>query len=863
MNRFARRFLSPFRPRAAARLAAAALLAALPALARVPATNAPAGRVYPPSGDPFLDAWHERWSPGGAAAAFEAFRRLLAEPGKLPAPRRDRDRDLAHQVDLALRMLGEAGRAGESDAFLESVVAAHPFPPPAAGDSAEKQESEADAAEARIAAARGWLRAEHDGSFAEDGSFVRGGRDWDAPANVFERDRARALRVLDGLRPEAGRLPPRTRTLLWSALADVLAAGRLPGRNGRPDRPRSQRSGALLRRTDPGAELPTPEPGLAPRGRENAFLAPVRPDGSPAIHAVPESWDAAADDGERWRWALARLAETDERAAAVRLQAWVCDQFGSSSLDGLDPRDFDLPSLAPDEALARLEDGPRRFRLPPDLVPDRIAERSREWHGLGFWHESRRQYDRAAEAYRKIPAGQWEKKLLLSAILDPWVEPHVDRRATPEAPPSFEILYRNATNATFELRPFDRRAVAEDAAAHIRSGPLRVDPDRVRLSLSTSVHGEIDAARLGPPALSWSVPLDPGEGRFAKTARIVAPRALPAGSYLLRAEADGGSRLHAMLEVSDTVLLAAPPNAAPAEGQASVLVADAVDSHPVEGARVRLVRWDYPEREGPLQVDENGALPDEGILHWEETALTDANGVACLPWHVRAGEAFPYYEYLWIAEGPGDRFVATRHAVGYGLRGPRVWRPGADDLDRPIRFVVEGGGSVTSVGTEPVPEDARGAPVSSPADAAALSLAAEPDAAAPGETVRLRLRAARPDSWVLLTTRAGTDRAESRWIHLDGDEAEIEFTPDEGDAPNVFAEALAFHDGRRLLSVAGVAVAAPGAEDPGWHWSYHPRRGCTLDYGGGSVFVKGDSSAMPRLFDFPRRPRGSGAAGPP
>jgi hypothetical protein len=305
--------------------------------------------------------------------------------------------------------------------------------------------------------------------------------------------------------------------------------------------------------------------------------------------------------------------------------------------------------------------------------------------------------------------------------------------------------------------------------------------------------------------------------------------------------------MHTMFEVADTVLLAAPPNASPADGQSAVLVADAIDGHPVEGARVRLVRWDFPKEK------------TNGILHWEETAFTGADGVVCLPWHVRTDEVAPYYECLWIAEGPGDRFVATKYRIGYGLRQPRVWRPGSDSADLPVRTVAKGNGSILRLGTEPLPENARGAPVPTPADAATLSLSADPDAVAPGDAVRLRLRAARPNSWVLLTTRAGTERAESHWIHLDGNTADLEFETGASDAPNVFVEALAFHDGRMLLSVAGIAVAPPGTEDPGWHWSYHPRRGCSLDQvngveRSGRVYITGDSPSMPRLFDFPRSP---------
>ena len=43
----------------------------------------------------------------------------------------------------------------------------------------------------------------------------------------------------------------------------------------------------------------------------NAAGAPVTLDGSPVYYSVPESFQKAKNDGQRWRWALAQAVETD------------------------------------------------------------------------------------------------------------------------------------------------------------------------------------------------------------------------------------------------------------------------------------------------------------------------------------------------------------------------------------------------------------------------------------------------------------------------------------------------------------------------------------------------------------------------
>ena len=103
------------------------------------------------------------------------------------------------------------------------------------------------------------------------------------------------LRLLDELRPYADGLDPAVRAALFRSLAAALRNGRVFNLTWR-----------LQEKTDLAA-LPEIAEGW---GDRDMSFPPVGPDGAPVFHAPPKSWDAAATDGERWVWALARLGET-------------------------------------------------------------------------------------------------------------------------------------------------------------------------------------------------------------------------------------------------------------------------------------------------------------------------------------------------------------------------------------------------------------------------------------------------------------------------------------------------------------------------------------------------------------------------
>ena len=602
---------------------------------------------------------------GNWAEALDAFRAALA-PTNGPAAAGPADPAAAVAcVQQAMHCLRALRRTAESEDFLDAVLAAHPLRPVVNRDQleagCETWFEGLEAAPVRIAVASAFLSLPHHGSFVE-GRFVRDS--WNArPGDASERDRARALRLLDELRPYADGLDPAVRAALFRSLAAALRNGRVFNLTWR-----------LQEKTDLAA-LPEIAEGW---GDRDMSFPPVGPDGAPLFHARPASWDAAATDGERWVWALARLGETAPAEEARERMAFAMGQFGPDSLSPREADAMDLPSLADGETAARLATGPARFRLPDEWNPVLLAEKAGgplDFYELGRWFEMRRQIDRAAAAYRRIGDDAPElRDGNLRRLLAPWVAvSNVGAGgATPAAAPAFDLVFRNATNAVFELRPVDEAAAAREVEALVRAWPTNriVDWRETRTDPAARLDADGGTNLLGAPVASWSAALDPDPLRLDRTVRVAAPAPLPAGAYLLRAATPGGNAAHALLRVADTALLSpapgrpddpdAPPDTTP------LLVADAVDGHPVAGAEVSLLRWSRPDsvRECRFRASR---------------ATTGADGVAHLPYGLRDGDGTK-----WWAEA--DLCAVTN------AEGRRLFAQGLLSYNPPPRTSRDGGG---------------------------------------------------------------------------------------------------------------------------------------------------------------------------
>lgn len=114
--------------------------------------------------------------------------------------------------------------------------------------------------------------------------------------------------------------------------------------------------------------------------------APVDEEGNPVFHHLPESWEQASSDGERWRWLLHEMAETNPALAnnaKMQFAAFLYQQFGvhtmgwapSLDLEGeVEDGPYAVHTLKENETIARLATGVKRFELPDEFNYIRIYQ---------------------------------------------------------------------------------------------------------------------------------------------------------------------------------------------------------------------------------------------------------------------------------------------------------------------------------------------------------------------------------------------------------------------------------------------------------------------------------------------------------
>lgn len=483
--------------------------------------------------------------------------------------------------------------------------------------------------------------------------------------------------------------------------------------------------------TDLG-RLPDPgDPSLYP---VPATGHPVDAHGDPVYFGLPESWESAANDGERWRWLKQRQMEVHpERAAWVTLD--LADRwrqfYGTSNLPaGFAPalRDLEagaepwgqgnvgaLHELADSETVSQLETGIRRFELAEGFrfigmyrqlaAVDGGTASEVASQRLAWIYTARGQYGKAAEMWRRaIEHGgdrpQPEHLAQLGQITGNLgrFEPHNTQPAG--RPARLGFLFRNARQARFTARPVDMEGLIQAAVDYLDPAPRG------------SVHWQAEVERFGqwlvPQAgwpenrtdhfqgflgdirHEWTVELEPAPEHRDRRVEIGTPLD-EAGAWLVRAELTDGNVSTILLWIADTVLMRKPVP----DGM-MYLVRDALDGSPIAGAEIELVgyrtaRPGAPTRRHQLTTDEQGRalLPrdeEDGRFEWLTVARTADGRLAHL--------GMEHQGIVWSWGGPGAGRVSGLMVSDRPVYHPghqvrlmfRPWRAGGDQED-----VVAGG----------------------------------------------------------------------------------------------------------------------------------------------------------------------------
>lgn len=571
--------------------------------------------------------------------------------------------DLPRAFDGAIACLQQLNRVSEIDAFRNEAVKVHPK-------------------DWRLlaAAARSWLHAQHFG-YIIGGQFERGQhRGGGRFANATARDRVVALQLYREAMKQAESAdnkaePAKMLRDFAEALVDGSEAWRLQ----------------LLTNLD---ELPDYEDNWGHRGQSQG--APVDADGKPVFYAIPKSWEAATNDGERWRWVLETMVEwnlslrNEERTIRAfflesQFGVQTLAQFGiflPSPAEGNAAKDTNktgiwaLDTLGEDETIARLATGVERLKLPDEhnhiklyqqIVSDDAAKSSvglpfQAIVSLGQIFENRRQYPRAAEYWRMaVERSKGDERKIQQRRLDQVIGNWGQFESVMSQPAgrgaTVDFRFRNAKHVDFVAQEVNVTKLLADVKAYLQSRPKQLDWQKLNVSdIGYRLVQEGQSKYVGAQVATWKLDLEPRDKHFDKRITVATPLQ-KAGAYLVTAKTAGGNTSKIIIWLADTAIVRKPM-----QDKSYYYVADAVTGAPIAKANVEFLA--YRQR----HVSGNNFQLD--IKNFAEA--TDENGQVLLPVPAddKNGQAS---EYQWIATA-----TTSKGRLAY-LGFHNIWRVGDYD----------------------------------------------------------------------------------------------------------------------------------------------------------------------------------------
>jgi len=599
---------------------------------------------------------------GQRKEAYDLFVALCAEEAAPAA-------EVAEDLTLGCQCLAQLQRLSELDAFREAVLAKHGANHPVP-----------------YAAALAYLQYDHRGTMVA-GEFQRGPRRGGGqPYNAWERDRIRALQLFEQARTHADAASPaQTRAAFHLAYAEALLMHR------------GQRQTWRLQYKTDLAVLPDYEPGYGYYYGGGQLGAPVDVDGNAVFHALPKDLEAAATDGQRWRWLLLQAMELDP-ANKHRVLSIIADfahqQFdvhtmayhAPSSDDQTGP--FAVGSLAEDETIARLANGIKRFKLPADYDFIKLYRELGAHAQLAQIFENRRQYPKAAEQWKL--AGQADR---VAQIVNPWCRFDGAQNQPAGVGAKVGLTFRNGKRVELVAQEIDLAQLIDDVKAYLASNPPQLDWNHVNVEAIGWRLVNEDARRyLKGKVAEWALDVEPRANHADRRVDVATP-VQKAGAFLLSARIADGNTAKCVLWISDLVIARKPLDKA-----ALHYVADAVTGAPVPGAQLEFFgyrqRWEQDGRRYQITTRVDARTTDEqgmAIVKGGEMP-TDHNYLITA--RTKDGRlAFLGFSGLWVGQHHDATYNATKvfaitdrpvyrpkHSVKYKLwvRHARYDQDGAD-----------------------------------------------------------------------------------------------------------------------------------------------------------------------------------------
>ncbi|MEW6087177.1 MAG: MG2 domain-containing protein [bacterium] len=480
------------------------------------------------------------------------------------------------------------------------------------------------------------------------GEFHRGGhRGGGKYVNSFERDRIRALQLMtDALGKSGNETDTNELSNFYLRFASILMGYREYNEAWR------------LQYLSDLSKLPDYEDGW--RHDSRVMGAPVNPDGTPVYYNIPEKYEASKNDGERWRWMLARLVKInpEKTSQAITMFAdFLLQQFGVQTISydsRLFQTNYALHTLNENETIAKLASGIKRFTLPEEFqyikLYQKIAEKFKDSYSeqalnkLAQIFENRRQYDKAVDYWKKskeLYGDNSGKQSRIDRILNNWgqFEPAGAHPAGKNA--VVDYRFRNGKKVYFEAHIINVNQILKDVKSYIKSNPRQLDWNKINVGdIGYRLVNADEKKYIGEKVTEWELDLKPNEMHFDKRVTIKTPLK-DAGAYLLTARMADGNITKIIIWINDTVIVNKRLN-----NENYFFAADAVTGEPLSKVNVEFFGYfqKYTQKGNYYDIlitnfaeftDENGQVvpgPDDlkRDYQWLITATTENGRFAYL-----------------------------------------------------------------------------------------------------------------------------------------------------------------------------------------------------------------------------------------
>ncbi|MCA8983390.1 MAG: alpha-2-macroglobulin [Planctomycetaceae bacterium] len=620
---------------------------------------------------------------GNFKEALVEYRAMVTNPRTSPQA-------IKHALQRATNSLKRLGSEQELDILREEVARIH-----------------AARWEVLEAVALNYIQQSHQGYIVE-GEFQRGNRrssEGAQYADATQRDRVRALQLMLQAMPLAKTAEPKPQGEFYLNFARVVLFTRenphvswklqaLTALDQLPDY--DQQAPYFFGRRGWGNTAPT-------RG------APVDAEGNPVFYGVPADWDAAASDGQRWRWLLEQARQADPALQNQVLMTWagfLHQNFGVHTMremirpllaraeqaeDGAELNEqtgpFALTTLRETETIAKLATGVKRFSLPDEFNFIRIYQQVLAEPATGHAEqaagilaqifENRQQYPRAAGYWRESlekfkDDKQQTKAKRLSQIVDPWGT--FESTTTQGAGRGAELSFRFRNGELLELEAFalNHQLLLADVKTFLKSNPQRWTGNEADIgNLGHRIVNQNQQKYLGERVAQWSLELKPRSNHFDRRIDITTPLA-KAGAYLLIAKLKNGNTSRVIVWLDDTAIVKKQ-----LDNRQWYYVADARTGEPVPGARLEFFGYTTERLDGRRMLTKVSEFVDQTNAEGQVTvgAQRQEQGYN---WLISASTPEGRFAYLgftgiWYQEHHWDRYEQNKV---YVITDRPVYRPG-------------------------------------------------------------------------------------------------------------------------------------------------------------------------------------------